>query len=387
MYTGNIKTIISVYKQFFFENNPEERYKWLNIQNFQDQWDLDADDFAAMFIRALPSSKINNLLDNGSYYHPLANMRKMAGLEPGRVRSLFRLLFDGFIDFDRDRERFRRQISQFQISADQLYQSLGLETIAGRLSDTNEQAAMFYLAMRFPERFCLYRPEDFKRLYQHAGIKFLGRAPAPADKLCMYLVIWQMIRYEIARDEELQEMARSVMSGHEYDDPSFALLAQDVICSLAKENVKKQLGDPFNYYDIRSRLVLDQENQLHLRLRIQAGGPGTDDENLSKYLPVKLICDYEQRAVDLAGMEREVLSYSIFHGPTPGYDVLSYDHDGEKKYIIVKVSEGDPDPEIVISESERRQILKHDARNWLYYIHHFHPETHEGQFVRIPIRR
>ena len=387
MYTGNIKTIIRIYKQFFDVNNPDERYKWRNIRIFQEQWDIEADDFAAMLSRSLPSSKIVSLLDNGSAYHPLMNLKKMAGIQPERVRSLFRLLFDESLDFDRDRVRFRRLVHQFQASADQLYRAQGLETSTGRLSDVNDQTALFFLTMRFPDRFCFYRPEDFKRLYLHAGVKYLGKTQTSTDKLCMYLVLWQMIRQEVMQDDELQDMARQVLSDQDYPDPSFSLLAQDIIGALARDNVKRMLGDPLRYHELHSRLLPDQGNTLHLHLRISTNPDISEAEMLGKYLPVKMISDYEQRAVDMAGMEREVLPYSIFHGPTPGYDVLSYDHDGEKKFIILKVTEGDPDPEIVVSEYERRQILKHDGQNWIYYIHHFQPETRAGWLVRIPIKR
>lgn len=387
MYTGNIKTIIRIYKQFFTVNNPEERYKWRNVRLFQDQWDIDAEDFAAMLARSLPSSKISNQLDNGSTYHPLANLKKMAGMQPERVRSLFRLLFDESLDFDRDRVRFRHLVHQFQSSSDQLYRALGLETATSRLSDVNDQAALFFLTMRFPERFCFFRPDDFKRLYLHAGVKYLGKTQTPMDKLCMHLILWQMIRHEIRQDEELQDMARQALSDQEYADPSFSLLAQDIIGALARDNVKRMLGDPLRYHDPHSRLLADQENSLHLHLRICSDPDVSEEQRLGKYLPVKLISDYEQRAVDMAGMEREVLPYSIFHGPTPGYDVLSYDHDGEKKFIILKVTEGEPDPEINVSDYERRQILKHAGQNWIYYIHHFQPETRAGWLVRIPIKR
>jgi hypothetical protein len=387
MYTGNIKTIIRIYKQFFDANNPDMRSKWHHVRHFQDEWNLDEADFAAMLTRSLPASRNASLLDNGSTYHPLANLKKMAGLEPERVRSLFRLLFDEAIDFDRDRVRFRRLIHQFQAGADQLYRALGLETTAGRLSDADDQAALFLLAMRFPDRFCFYRPESFRRLYQHAGVKYLGKSQTPTDKLCLYLVLWQMIRHEIKDDEELQGMARQAMAEMDYADPSFSLLALDVIDALSRDNVKKMLGDPLRYRDPRSRLMPDQENQLHLRLRFSSDLDVSEEDRLAKYLPVKLICDYEQRAVDMAGMEREVLPTSIYHGVTPGYDVLSYDHDGEKKFIILKVTEGDPEQEIVVNPYERRQILKHDGQNWIYYIHHFQPESREGRFVRIPIKR
>jgi hypothetical protein len=241
--------------------------------------------------------------------------------------------------------------------------------------------------MRFPDRFCFYRPESFRRLYQHAGVKYLGKSQTPTDKLCLYLVLWQMIRHEIKDDEELQGMARQALAEMDYADPSFSLLALDVIDALSRDNVKKMLGDPLRYRDPRSRLMPDQENQLHLRLRFSSDLDVSEEDRLAKYLPVKLICDYEQRAVDMAGMEREVLPTSIYHGVTPGYDVLSYDHDGEKKFIILKVTEGDPEQEIVVNPYERRQILKHDGQNWIYYIHHFQPESREGRFVRIPIKR
>lgn len=55
-----IVEIISKYKADFVIRDKEEGYKWGAIKCFQDNWDIDADDFAGMLERAL--AKTSNLL-------------------------------------------------------------------------------------------------------------------------------------------------------------------------------------------------------------------------------------------------------------------------------------------------------------------------------------
>ncbi|MDR0221131.1 MAG: hypothetical protein LBI54_06995, partial [Lachnospiraceae bacterium] len=50
--TTKIQEIIAGYKAEFERIDSEERYKWVAIKHFQDNWDIDAPDFVEMLERA-----------------------------------------------------------------------------------------------------------------------------------------------------------------------------------------------------------------------------------------------------------------------------------------------------------------------------------------------
>ena len=46
--------VLTAYKAVFVSKQwPEEKYKWVAVKHFQDNWDIDAPDFAAMLKNAL----------------------------------------------------------------------------------------------------------------------------------------------------------------------------------------------------------------------------------------------------------------------------------------------------------------------------------------------
>ena len=84
--------IITVYKQDFQRIDREERYKWIAVKHFQDNWLIDALDFADMLERAF--AKQNNLLGLSGVYKPLFVIVAFAQSEPENVRRLFKTLYD-----------------------------------------------------------------------------------------------------------------------------------------------------------------------------------------------------------------------------------------------------------------------------------------------------
>ena len=51
---------IEGYKKYFPEHWKDEKYKWEAVKYFQDNWDIDAEDFRNMFKKA--TKKAGNLL-------------------------------------------------------------------------------------------------------------------------------------------------------------------------------------------------------------------------------------------------------------------------------------------------------------------------------------
>ena len=70
---------------------PNEKYKWEAVKHFQDNWDINAPDFAEMLERAL--AKTYNLLASLNNY-PKGMIVNSAKSAPEDVRAMFIVLFD-----------------------------------------------------------------------------------------------------------------------------------------------------------------------------------------------------------------------------------------------------------------------------------------------------
>ena len=80
------------YKQDFVSSQwKNEKYKWEAIKVFQDNWDVNATDFADMLTRSL--SKTYNLLASMNNF-PAKMIEGFAKTAPEEVRAMFIALFD-----------------------------------------------------------------------------------------------------------------------------------------------------------------------------------------------------------------------------------------------------------------------------------------------------
>lgn len=84
-----LKEATAQYKKDFLKGQWEtEKYKWEAVRCFQDNWNINADDFAEMLSRSL--SKTGNLLTSKIYYPMgmITNFAKAAPMKYGQCSSI-----------------------------------------------------------------------------------------------------------------------------------------------------------------------------------------------------------------------------------------------------------------------------------------------------------
>lgn len=83
-----IAEVIEAYKADFARIDEDERYKWQAIKWYKDHWNIDAQDFAAMFTSAF--SKASNLLASNMYY-PYKMICQFSEMHPEEVEKCSKL--------------------------------------------------------------------------------------------------------------------------------------------------------------------------------------------------------------------------------------------------------------------------------------------------------
>ena len=91
----SLDEVLTQYKENFPSHWKEEKYKWEAIKCFQDNWDINAQDFPAMLRKSL--SKTDNLLTT-SYDFSRKMIEFYAEQDAEEVRSMFMQLYDENID-------------------------------------------------------------------------------------------------------------------------------------------------------------------------------------------------------------------------------------------------------------------------------------------------
>lgn len=228
---------IEWYKKNWTDLQQLEDYKWAALEKFQNNFNIDAKDFSAMFNSSFDSDF--NLLSGGPFYNPLSGMKKIAKYAPEETRELFRQLYD-------DQENLANRVETFIATFNDIYNRLVSE---GKISRTNydkqsERTASVYLAFHNPSGYYLYKYSLWQDFKNQTEVTFPSLSYFES-KLSGYQLICDKIREVLMQDGDLL----TLLSTSQPADPSDGhLLTQDFLYSIAEHFVDFN-SRPRNFID------------------------------------------------------------------------------------------------------------------------------------------
>ena len=102
---NRLKEVLIEYKKVFISRQwPNEKYKWEAVKCFQNNWEINAPNFAEMLRNSL--SKTENLLTSAKYY-PRGMLLDFVKVAPEEVKAMFIELFDESLDVIQRIEDFK----------------------------------------------------------------------------------------------------------------------------------------------------------------------------------------------------------------------------------------------------------------------------------------
>ena len=206
---------LTTYKKDFPTWWNDEKYKWEMVKHFQDNFDLDAENFSEMLERSL--EKTENLLA-GSYYFPRSVLVNMFGKnEPETVRKMFCELFDEKIDIWERIDNFKSK------SAD----LLGKYGTPKENHHQSERAISTYLWLKYPDKYYIYKFSDLKAITKnlHSDCEFISGDYENNIRKCYKF--YDEICEELKNDSELVEMFNAQLTENCYPDKELKTLTQD----------------------------------------------------------------------------------------------------------------------------------------------------------------
>ena len=200
-----LQILVEEYKADFKENIPLELYKWEAVKHFQDNWDLDAEDFPAMLSRSL--SKTENLLASMNNY-PRRMIKQFAQRFPQDVKSLFVALYDETLNL-------KERIDTFIAGIEQIHKEWDGKEAKNHYHTFNVVST--YLWLRYPDKYYIYKPSVVKNLFDRLGID-IKLTPLKANAVIKTFEVYDSISDYLLKDLELKAMFEEVMTSNCYPD-------------------------------------------------------------------------------------------------------------------------------------------------------------------------
>ena len=222
-----LKEAVAEYKKCFVQKWwPDEKYKWEMVKCFQVNWDVNADDFAAMLAKSL--AKAAAILNAANYY-PVGMITEFAEKAQEDVRAMFIALFD------ETREVYER-IDAFERKSQFLLERYG----NGAAKHYQHENAIFaYLWLRYPDKYYLYKLNEIKAISNKLESNYTFKKGAYADNIRNFLAFYNEICDELKQDDELKNMLASQITGTCYPDPELRTLTMDVGFFISRYDLSK----------------------------------------------------------------------------------------------------------------------------------------------------
>jgi hypothetical protein len=366
-----VRYVIQLYKEHFVDIHQKEIYKWRAVKTFQDSWDIEADDFFGMLERSL--SECKNLLVSRDYY-PERMLLKNVQVNPEYFRQLFVQLLN-------EKNSLLDRIVNFRSSAIE-HSRMTFPDFANDYQD--HRAILVYLSLRFPNRYYFYKFQMFQKFGALVDYQYAPKIGSN-DNVLQFINLCNLVRAEILKDNELLKLHKNRIGENEYFDASYNILTQDVIYAAVKH---------FEVFEIDciESPVLDRlikvENIFHPKLgKIEFKGRFTnyfENEREKKRigdLGELLVFEYEQEKLKLLGIKLTPVHKSKSEGDGLGYDILSYDEQGNEIFIEVKTTIGGANSAFYITAPELERSKKEGKQFILYRLYNYDDLLNSAKFI------
>ncbi len=229
---------ILAYKKVFPKWWKNEKFKWEAVKEFQDNWDIDAADFASMLSMSL--SKTNGLLASANNY-PAGMIKEFAKAYPEDVRAMFLHLFDENAEvYDR--------IDSFKTDADMLLEKYGHNA---KQHYQYENAISTYLWLRYPDKYYIYKYGEAREVSKKLQSDYPIKKGAFADNIRNFLRLYNEVASELQKDQELKALLSENLSLECYPDPELRTLTIDV-CFFISRDFNDAVSDDSEWYPSES---------------------------------------------------------------------------------------------------------------------------------------
>lgn len=371
-----LKQYIEDYKLDFDRVNQEEIYKWKAVKCFQDNWDIDADNFYGMLVTSLSQTK--NLMDSGQYF-PFRMIIQYAEHRPKEVRQLFENLYN-------EEEDLFERINSFQTEIN----AINNELFKNKKSYQDPRAIIVYLVLRYPERYFFYKFEMFKQFSEKLELVYRP-IKGHIENIGHFNSQCELIRYELSLDQELLKLHKNRITSDCYYDENLNILTQDFIYAVSshlKPNLKiveSAITKNTEEYLLTTELSTSAD-QISFRGRTVNYVQNNIENKRIGDLGELWVIKYEIEKLKHANKHNligQIKHTSKDEGDGTGFDIQSFDKNGNKIFIEVKTTNGNKNSTFFVTRNELERSKKEKDNYYLYRLYNFNDNLETADLLII----
>lgn len=250
MELAKLAEVVRNYKNKFDIRWPDEKYKWQNIKQFQENWNIEAENFVEMLEKAIPDS---NLLKS-KYFFPRGMLIAFANNDPEKVRSMFRNLYNEQLDL-------KERIADFIKKSEEIRVKYGADEWGNHYQ--NENVVSIYLWLKFPDKYFIYRSETFKGFAELVNFKPKNEMENSKPIKCFEFYN-EICNYIKETEKDFIDKFKSLLTSDCYKDTSLNTLVNDIAFFVHQEKgINKKAKEFFTETLNNAQLQFTQENRFY----------------------------------------------------------------------------------------------------------------------------
>lgn len=192
----------------------DEKFKWEAVKCFQDNWNIEAEDFAEMLKRSL--AKTYNLLASTNNF-PKRMIEAFADEMPEKVRGMFRNLFD-------ENQDIVERILSFKEQADIVLEEYSHDSPN---HFQNENSISTYLWLRYPDKYYIYKFGEVKKGAIALDSTYSFKKGSYAENLRNFYSFYDEICSLLQADSEMKAILAAKLTASCYEDNELRTLTVD----------------------------------------------------------------------------------------------------------------------------------------------------------------
>jgi len=358
---------IKEYKLNFDKISQQEIYKWKAVKCFQDNWDIDSDNFHEMLMKSIKLT--DNLLISGKYF-PRRMLSQYSEQRPIEVRQLF-------IDLYNEDEDLYDRIKNFQVGINKINDELS----PGKKSYQDHRAIIAYLTLRFPERYFFYKFKMYKTFSNKVDLSYKP-VKGHIENIGHFNSQLEFIRHKLSIDQELLKLHKNRITEDCYYEDNLNILTQDFIYAVANhlgQNQNSVISVPPEKKKTKETKAITtelklQKDQINFRGRKVNFIQNNIDNKDIGYLGERWVVRYEIEKLKKANknnISKKVKHTSIEEGDGTGFDIQSFDIKGNQIFIEVKTTKGGRNSTFYITRNELERSKIEKDKYYIYRLYNY----------------
>lgn len=225
--------IVEEYKAEFPERWEDEKFKWVAVKHFQENWDINAADFLDMFSRA--TEKTYNLLTSRMFF-PRGMMIEFIKDNPEIVRNMFKNLFD-------ESQPLSERIDEFTASVNTLNAMHNPNKNHYQTANTIST----YLWLKYPDKYYIYKYAEYSKVARFIDYPIISAKSSLTEKIEDTINLYNELSSFLARDNSMRQIAQQLITPDCYEDKNMKIWAVDLGFYISRKVVEDNDWFPQDY--------------------------------------------------------------------------------------------------------------------------------------------